>query len=379
MQRKIGNRHRRDFLAATAALSATLAAPAVATAQALERKKITIAVGGKNLLYYLPLTIAEQRKYFEAEGLEVSIVDFAGGARALQAVVGGSADVVSGAFEHTLNMQAKGQPMRAFVLQGRAPQIVLAVSTKTMPNYKTLADLKGKKIGVTAPGSSTNIMANFVLAKAGLKPTDVSIVGVGAAQGAVAALRSGQIDAISNLDPVITILQRGNDIKVVSDTRDVAEADKVFGGPMPAACLYAPVGFDTVEQGFMTKDLAILVGADQPWLTTVGFLDKNPNVAQALTNALVRANKWIQQAGPGDIIKAVPESYLLGDRAVYIDAFLKAKGALSPDGLFPEAGSATALRALASVDESMQKAKLDLKANYTNDFVRKAIAKYPKG
>jgi NitT/TauT family transport system substrate-binding protein len=351
MQRKIGNRQRRDFVAAAAALSATLAAPAVATAQALERKKITIAVGGKNLLYYLPLTIAEQRKYFEAEGLEVSIVDFAGGARALQAVVGGSADVVSGAFEHTLNMQAKGQPMRAFVLQGRAPQIVLAVSTKTMPNYKTLADLKGKKIGVTAPGSSTNIMANFVLAKAGLKPTDVSIVGVGAAQGAVAALRSGQIDAISNLDPVITILQRGNDIKVVSDTRDVAEAEKVFGGPMPAACLYAPVG----------------------------FLDKNPNVAQALTNALVRANKWIQQAGPGDIIKSVPESYLLGDRAVYIDAFLKAKGALSPDGLFPEAGSATALRALASVDESMQKAKLDLKANYTNDFVRKAIAKYPKG
>jgi NitT/TauT family transport system substrate-binding protein len=351
MQRKIGNRQRRDFVAAAAALSATLAAPAVATAQALERKKITIAVGGKNLLYYLPLTIAEQRKYFEAEGLEVSIVDFAGGARALQAVVGGSADVVSGAFEHTLNMQAKGQPMRAFVLQGRAPQIVLAVSTKTMPNYKTLADLKGKKIGVTAPGSSTNIMANFVLAKAGLKPTDVSIVGVGAAQGAVAALRSGQIDAISNLDPVITILQRGNDIKVVSDTRDLAEAEKVFGGPMPAACLYAPVG----------------------------FLDKNPNVAQALTNALVRANKWIQQAGPGDIIKSVPESYLLGDRAVYIDAFLKAKGALSPDGLFPEAGSATALRALASVDESMQKAKLDLKANYTNDFVRKAIAKYPKG
>ena len=351
MQRKIGNRQRRDFLAASAALSATLAAPAVVRAQALERKKITIAVGGKNLLYYLPLTIAEQRKYFEAEGLEVSVVDFAGGARALQAVVGGSADVGSGAFEHTLNMQAKGQPMRAFVLQGRAPQIVLAVSNKTMANYKTLADLKGKKIGVTAPGSSTNIMANFVLAKAGLKPTDVSIVGVGAAQGAVAALRSGQIDAISNLDPVITILQRAGDIKVVSDTRDVAEAEKVFGGPMPAACLYAPVS----------------------------FLEKNPNVAQALTNALVRANKWIQQAGPGDIIKSVPESYLLGDRAIYIDAFLKAKGALSPDGLFPDAGSTTALRALASVDEAMQKAKLDLKANYTNDFVRKAIAKYPKG
>jgi NitT/TauT family transport system substrate-binding protein len=341
---------RRDLLAAAGG-SIVLAAVSPARAQTLEKKKVTIAVGGKNLLYYLPLSIAEQLRYFQDEGLEVEIVDFAGGARALQAVVGGSADVVSGAFEHTLNMQAKGQPMRAFVLQGRAPQIVLAVSTKTMPNYKSLADLKGRKIGVTAPGSSTNIMANFVLAKAGIKPADVSYVGVGASQGAVAALRAGQIDAISNLDPVMTILQRGGDIRIVSDTRDVAESDRVFGGPMPAACLYAPVA----------------------------FIEKNPGVTQALTNAIVRANKWIQQAGPGDIIKVVPESYLLGDRAVYIDAFLKARGALSPDGMIPEAGSATALRALASIDEAMGKAKLDLKANYTNEFVKRANAKYPKG
>jgi NitT/TauT family transport system substrate-binding protein len=220
-----------------------------------------------------------------------------------------------------------------------------------MPNYKTIADLRGKKIGVTAPGSSTNILANYVLAKAGVKPNEVSIIGVGASQGAVAALRAGQIDAISNLDPVITILQRGGDIKVVSDTRDVAEADRIFGGPMPAGCLYAPVA----------------------------FLERNPNTAQALTNAMVRANKWIQQAGPGEIIKVVPEAYQLGDRALYIDAYLKAKGALSPDGLFPEGGSATAFRALASVDETIAKAKLDLKTNFTNDFVKKANAKYPKG
>ena len=306
---------RRSVLAAGIA---TLLFPALLSAQALEKKKVTIAVGGKNLLYYLPLTVAEQKGFFKDEGLEVEIVDFAGGARALQAVVGGSADVVSGAFEHNINMQAKGQPMRAFVLQGRAPQIVLAVSNKTMPNFKSVADLKGKKIGVTAPGSSTNIMTNFVLAKSGLKGTDVSYVGVGASQGAVAALRSGQIDAISNLDPVITMLARNNDIRIISDTRDVAEADKVFGGPMPAATLYSPVA----------------------------FIEKNPNTVQALTNAIVRANKWIQQAGPSDIVKTVPESFLLGDRAVYIDAFLKAKPALSPDGMIPEQGPATALRAL---------------------------------
>ena len=338
---------RRHFILGAAAITAPLSA----LAQALEKPKLTIAVGGKNLLYYLPLTVAEARGYFKAEGLDVEIADFAGGSRALQAVIGGSADVVSGAFEHTLNMQVKGQALRAFVLQGRAPQIVLGVNPKTMPDFKGVADLKGKKIGVTAPGSSTNVMANFVLAKAGLKPTDVSIIGVGAGNGAVAAMRSGQIDAISNLDPVITLLQRSGDLKIVSDTRIVAESDQVFGGPMPAGCLYAP-------QGFITK---------------------NPATTQALTNAIVRANKWIQAAGPGDIIRTVPESYLLGDRAVYIDAFLAAKGALSPDGSIPEAGATTAVRALQSADPSLNDVKFNLAEVYTNDFVRRANAKYPKG
>ena len=342
---------RRHLLRAALAGPAVLALPTTGRAQAVEKPRLTIAVGGKNLLYYLPLTIAETRGYLKAEGLEVTIADFAGGSRALQALIGGSADVVSGAFEHTINMQVKGQRLRAFVLQGRAPQIVLGINPKTMPGFKSVADLKGKKLGVTAPGSSTNILANFVLAKAGLKPGDVSIIGIGTGTGAVGAMRSGQIDAISNLDPVITQLTRSGDLRIVSDTRVVAEADRIFGGPMPAGCLY----------------------------TQQSFLDKNPATTQALANAIVRADKWIQSAGPGDIIKAVPESYLLGDRAVYVDAFLAAKGALSPDGMFPEAGPETARRARASIDAEIANAKIDLAASYTNDFVKRANAKYPKG
>lgn len=339
---------RRHLIAAGLAAAAL---PTFGRAQGLEKTKVTISVGGKNLFYYLPLTIAEQLGYFKDEGLDVTIVDFAGGSRALQAVVGGSADVVSGAFEHTISMQLKGQPMRAFALQGAAPQIVLGINPKTLPNYRSVADLKGKKIGVTAPGSSTNIVANFVLGKAGLKPSDVSFVGVGAGNGAVAAMRAGQIDAISNLDPVITLLARSGDLKIISDTRRLDEAEKVFGGPMPAACLYAP----------------------QP------FLDKNPHTAQALANAIVRADKWIQRAGGSDVIKVVPESYLLGDRAVYIDGFLAAQQALSHDGLFPAKGPQTAFRAMASIDPKIAAAKVDLNAIYTNEFAKKANAKYPKG
>ena len=131
-----------------------------ANAQTLEKKKITIAVGGKGLFYYLPLTIAERQGYFKDEGLEVEIPDFAGGAKALQALVGGSADMVSGAFEHTINMQAKKQPITAVVLQAGYSSIVLVLSKERAAKYRSAKDLKGLKIGVTAPGSSTNMFVN---------------------------------------------------------------------------------------------------------------------------------------------------------------------------------------------------------------------------
>ena len=196
-------------LAATALIGApALVASGPSRAQALEKPKLTLAVGGKNLLYYLPLTIAEGQGYFKAEGLDITIADFAGGSRALQALVGGSADIVSGAFEHTINMQVKGQRLRAFALQGRAPQIVLGVNPKTMPNFKSVAELKGKKLGVTAPGSSTNILANFVLAKAGLKPGDVAIIGVGTGTGAVGAMRTGPVSRAGAARPAEAAISR---------------------------------------------------------------------------------------------------------------------------------------------------------------------------
>jgi NitT/TauT family transport system substrate-binding protein len=340
---------RRTFLAGTAAfagMAVAAHAPRAFAQRKLESSKVAIAVGGKNLFYYLPLTIAERRNFFKDEGLEVEISDFAGGSQALKAAVGGSADVVSGAYEHTLLLQAKNQMFREFVLQGRAPQIVLAVSKKTMPNYKSIADLKGKKIGVTAPGSSTSIMASFVLAKAGLTANDVSFIGVGAGAGAVAALQAGQIDALANLDPVMTKLERAGDIRVVSDTRTLADTRAVFGGNMPAGCLYA----------------------------SQSFIDKNPNTTQALTNAMVRALKWLQGASGTDLINTVPESYLLGDRALYLASWEHVKPALSPDGLMPADGPATALKTLQAFDPSVQGKPIELAKTWTNAFVDKALA-----
>ncbi|VTU35750.1 alkanesulfonate transporter substrate-binding subunit [Variovorax sp. PBS-H4] len=337
--------HRRSFTVAATLGAASIAVPLWVRAQAkIEKPKISIAVGGKAAFYYLPLTISEQLGYFKAEGLDVEISDFAGGARALQAVVGGSADICSGAYEHTINLQSKNQVFQSFVLQGRAPQIAIGVSTKNMAGYKGIGDLKGRKIGVSAPGSSTNMVANLVLSRGGLKASDVSFIGVGVAAGALTALRSGQIDAISNTDPVMTMLEQKGDVKIISDTRTLKGTQEVFGGPMPAACLYAPSE----------------------------FIQKNPNTCQALANAIVHGLKWLQTAGPGDIIKTVPETYLLGDRALYLASFDKVREAIATDGIVPAEGPKTALAAIASFDPSVKADKIDLAKTYTNDFARRA-------
>src|SRR5262249_18440356 len=154
---------------------------------------------GKTALYYLPLTICERLGYFKEQGLDVTINDFRGGAQSLQALVGGSVDVVTGAYEHTIRMQAKGQDIRAVIGLGSFPGIVVGVRKDR--SYRSAADLKGLKIGVSAPGSSTNFFVMYLMSKAGLKPADASYIGVGIGPSAVAAIKKGEIDAISNLDP----------------------------------------------------------------------------------------------------------------------------------------------------------------------------------
>ncbi|HZM33097.1 MAG TPA: ABC transporter substrate-binding protein [Burkholderiales bacterium] len=330
-------------------LAASLLAAAVPAQAQLEKRDVHIAVGGKSALYYLPLTIAEQLGYFKDEGLEVKISDFAGGSAALRAVVGGSAEVVSGAYEHTISLQGKKQYFQAFVLQGRLPQIALGISSAKAAQFKSLKDLKGMKIGVSAPGSSTHNLVKQLVTKAGLDPNkDVAIVGAGVGAGAIAAMKSGQIDAISNVDPVMTKLEMDGAIKVIADTRTLKGTQEVWGAPLPAGCLYAPVE----------------------------FLQKYPNVAQALANAIVRADKWIAKAGATDVAKTVPESYLLGDRALYLFSFDKVKEAISSDGMISDAGAKATLEALRQFDPGVKDASIDLSRTYTNAFAKKANARH---
>jgi len=316
----------------------------------LEKKDVHIAVGGKTALYYLPLTITERLGYFKDEGLNVRISDFAGGTRSLEAVVGGSADVVAGAYEHTINMQARQQHFQAFVLTGSAPQITVAIASKLAGQYKSPKDLKGLKVGISAPGSSTNMVINYLPAKGGLKPMDFSVIGIGAGATVIAAIDQGRVDVISQTDPAVTILEKAGKVKVIAETRTPEGTAKIFGGPMPAASLYAPIA----------------------------FVKKYPNTVQALTDATVRALAWMQQATPQQILATVPEEYTLGDKAMYLFAFNNVRTAYSKDGYFPEAGAKTTLKALASFNPAIKPEAINLAQTYTNEFVKKAHARLGK-
>ncbi|KAA0678706.1 ABC transporter substrate-binding protein [Azospirillum brasilense] len=315
-----------------------------ANAQQVEKKDLKLAVGGKPLLYYLPLTVAERLGYFKEAGLNVEINDFGGGAKSLQALVGGSADIVTGAFDHTVQMQAKDQPITAVVLLGRYPGIVLA-SVNKAGTIKSIKELKGKKIGVTAPGSSTNFMVNYLLTQHGMTPEDVSFIGVGGGPSAVAAVKRGEIDAIANLDPVISQLEADGDVTPIADTRTEKGTLDTYGGPYPAAVLY----------------------------TTPAFIKENPKTTQALVDVFVRTLKWLDQAKTEDVLKVLPPEYFLGNQSLYAQAFEHSKPTYSPDGRFSQEGAEAAYKVLKAFDKAVAATNIDLSKTYTNAYVEDSL------
>ena len=223
-------------------------------------------IGGAGCLCYLPTVLAQQLGEYEKAGVNVELVDFKGGSQSLTAVLGGSADVVSGYFDHCVNLAAKNQIMQAFVVYDRYPGFALVVSPKHADKIKSVKDLANMKVGVSAPGSSTDFFLKFILKKNGVDPNSVGVVGIGLGATAVAAMEQGSVEAAIMLDPAITQLQgRNKDLRILVDTRTQKDTLDVFGGEYPGGALY----------------------------TRADWIEKNPKVAQALTTAIVNTLKWI--------------------------------------------------------------------------------------
>lgn len=329
-----------------------LALPGAAAAQAtaLEKPRLSIAVGGSiSQMNKIAYFVALNKKYFEAEGLTVESTAFNSGTAALQAVVAGGADIGEGAYEHMLRLQAKGVNLTCITVFGRYPGNVLAVRATRAGGVKGVADLKGKKIGITAPGSSTQNFIAQLLQRAGVNWKDVSYISIGTGASAVAAIRTGtELDAIVNLDPAITSLTDAKEVIVLVDSRNDAGSQVAFGGPYLADCLYAKTE----------------------------FIKANPNTAQAVSNALVRAMQWLKTASIDDIIAAIPADYYKSDEALYRKSLEQNLSGFQWDGIVTPEAAQNVLSTIAVTEPALASAKLDIPRTYDNTLVERALKKY---
>jgi len=326
------------FGGAAAAILALLAISAPAAAQT----KVTIAVGGGACLCYLPTVLARQLGEYEKAGLAVELVDLKGGSDALKAVLGGSADVVSGYFDHCVNLAAKKQELQSFVVYDRYPGEVLVVSPAQTAAIKSIKDLAGKKVGVSAPGSSTDFFLKFLLKKNGVDPASVAVIGVGLGATAVAAMEQGQIDAAVMLDPSVTVLQGSHgDLRILSDTRTQKDTLEVFGGEYPGGALYS----------------------------TASWIASHDKEAQALTSAILGTLEWIHNHSAEEIMEKMPPEMVGKSRDQYLAALKNTIPMYSRTGKMDPKGADAVLAVFSLGSPEVAKANIDVSKTWTNRFV----------
>lgn len=346
----IARKRRPAWLFAVAAVAGLVAGPSGGNAAELEQKHVVIAVGGvTSQVDKLAYAVALHRGYFADEGLEVESIDFGSGSKGLQAMVGGSADVTQGAYEHTIRLQARGEELTAFVIFARYPGNVLAIVASQADKIKSAEDLRGKRIAISAPGSGTHNFVAKYLARHGLDVGIASYIGVGNGPGAIAAVRAGdQIDAIVNLDPVMSELEANNDVVVLADSRTREGTHEVYGGDYVSSSLYAR----------------------RSWVL------EHPNTVQAMTNAIVRAMQWLKSASIDDIVATMPEKYYSHNREVYEASLRNNLQAFAWDGIVSAEIPENVRKTIQDFDKDLDLSKVDLSTTYTNEYTENALKKY---
>jgi len=307
---------------------------------------VRIAIGGQAQLIYLAATLAQELGFYGDEGLAVTLQDFPGGQKSLEALLGGSTDVVCGFYDHTIVMAAldpgKARNLQAFVAMLRYPGLA-AVASK--PGITRVEDLKGKIVGVSAAGSSTQFFLNYLLGAHGMKPEDVSTASIGMSATAVGAMTHGKVDAAIMTDPALEIVRKQlPGAKILADTRTAEGTHAVFGVDVyPSVVLYSTA----------------------QWIG--GHRDEAGKLARAMTRTL----SWMRANSPEDIRERTPAAFRTEDASTDLEGLRSLKAMLSEDGRMT-AESAEAVRKVLAVSlESVRSAKVDLANTYTNDFVNR--------
>jgi NitT/TauT family transport system substrate-binding protein len=309
-------------------------------------EKVTIMVGGASKVIYMPAKLTEQLGYFKDQGLNVELVDTPAGVTAETALLANQAQGVVGFYDHTIDMQAKGKCLQSVVQFANVPGEVEMVSKASAKSITSPKEFKGKKLGVTSSGSSTDFLTQYLAGKAGIATADYATVKAGADATFIAAIKSGGIDAGMTTDPTVAQLLKTGDASILLDMRTEEGTKKALGGLYPASSLY------------MSCD----------------YVSSHSAVVQKLANAFVKTLKFINANDAAAIAAKMPADYAGSDKSLYVSAIGASKGMFTDNGLMDPDGAKNALEVLGSFSPSVKpkKSTIDISKTYTTQFATAA-------
>jgi NitT/TauT family transport system substrate-binding protein len=317
---------------------------ALLAGQASAAEKITIMVGGMEKQIYLPAKLAEQLGYLKETGLDIELLSEPAGVNAETEMLSGAAQGVVGFYDHTIDLQARGKMVESVVQFSQAPGEVILVSKAAAGRIKSPADFKGKTLGVTGLGSSTNFLTQYLAARAGVKYSEFTTLPVGAGSTFIAAMGQGKIDAGMTTEPTIARLVSTNAASVLVDLRSLKSTVAALGGPYPAASLYMQTS----------------------------WVNSHKEQVQKIVTAFVKTLRYINTHSAKEIAEKLPPEYYAGNKQLYIDALESGKQMFTPDGVMPAEGPATVLKVLATFDKAVEGKTINLSSTYTTEFVKAA-------
>ncbi|OEV13343.1 ABC transporter substrate-binding protein [Streptomyces nanshensis] len=305
--------------------------------------KIKIMVGGLDKVIYLPAMLTQRLGYFKDEGVDVQLLTEPAGVQATTSLVSGDVQGAVGFYDHTLDLQAKGKQVESVVQFAQAPGEVEVVSKKG-GGIDSPKDFKGKKLGVTGLGSSTDFLTKYLAVHNGVQVNQFTPVAVGAGQTFISALQKGSIQGGMTTEPTVSQILDKKLGTVLTDMRTPAGSKKALGGLYPSSSLY------------MRTDWA----------------DSHKQQVQKLANAFVKTLKWISTHSPEEIAAKMPADYAQGGKELYAKSIKNTLPMFTEDGVMPSDGPATVERVMKAFNPNLKNTSVDLEKTYTSEFVDKA-------
>ncbi|QBR02514.1 ABC transporter substrate-binding protein [Paraburkholderia pallida] len=320
---------------------------ALGAAPVARAEPIRLMMGGMSKIVYLPAVLASQLGYFKDEGLDVQVVSGPAGIDTSTELIAGAIEGAVGFYDHTLDLQSRGQDVLSVVVLQRATGLAELASTRAeggreLASAAAMNAARGKRLGVTGFGASTWMITRFLLARAGVAPGDYTVVPLASDTRFVEAFEQGTIDAGMVEEPTATRLLTSGAARVVVDMRTVEQTQHWLGGPYAGACLYLR----------------------RSWM-----LEHRRETGQ-MVQALTRALRFIGTHSAEQIAAVLPPEVVGNDRAGYVRALASAQGGFSQDGLMPDGAPQTVLKVLMTAGSGLTARHVDLSKTYTNEFVK---------